>query len=196
MQDGENIRQTEMLKIDLIGFIFYPKSPRCIYEMPDYLPVHARRVGVFVNESRQTIDMFADRFGLNFIQLHGDESPEYCRSLQSNGFKLIKAFSIAGPKDLHPVYDYEKYCDYFLFDTKCQQYGGSGNQFDWNILRAYNGDTPFLLSGGINPYSAKALREFHHPRLAGYDLNSRFETKPGRKDTERICQFLNELRQQ
>lgn len=195
MQDGENIRQTEMLDIDLIGFIFYPKSPRCIYEMPDYLPVHARRVGVFVNESRQTIDMFADRFGLNFIQLHGHESPEYCRSLQSNGFKLIKAFSIAGPKDLHPVYDYEKYCDYFLFDTKCQQYGGSGNQFDWSILRAYNGHTPFLLSGGINPYSAKALREFHHPRLAGYDLNSRFETQPGRKDTERICQFLNELRQ-
>lgn len=196
MQDGEKIRKTETLNIDMIGFIFYPKSPRYIYEMPDYMPVHARRVGVFVNEPRQTIEMFADRFGLNFIQLHGHESPEYCRSLQSNGFKLIKTFSISCIKDLHSVYDYEKYCNYFLFDTKCQQYGGSGNQFDWSILHAYNGNVPFLLSGGINPYSAKALREFHHPRLAGYDLNSRFETKPGRKDTERIRLFLNELRQQ
>ena len=95
MQDGENIRKTETLNIDMIGFIFYPKSPRYIYEMPDYMPVHARRVGVFVNEPRQTIEMFADRFGLNFIQLHGHESPEYCRSLQSNGFKLIKTFSIS-----------------------------------------------------------------------------------------------------
>ena len=82
MQDGENIRKTETLNIDMIGFIFYPKSPRYIYEMPDYMPVHARRVGVFVNEPRQTIEMFADRFGLNFIQLHGHESPEYCRSIK------------------------------------------------------------------------------------------------------------------
>lgn len=193
MQDGDNIRETESLGIDMIGFIFYPKSPRCICEMPGYMPVHARRVGVFVNESKETIGMYADRFGLDYIQLHGFESPEFCRSLQAEGFKLIKAFSVAGEKDLHPAHDYETFCEYFLFDTKCEQYGGSGNQFDWNVLRAYHGQTPFLLSGGINPYSTKALREFGHPRLAGYDLNSRFETKPGMKDTERIRQFLNEL---
>ncbi len=70
---------------------------------------------------------------------------------------------------------------FFLFDTKCEQYGGSGNQFDWSILDMYNGDVPFLLSGGINSYSANALKEFKHPLLAGYDLNSRFEAKPGRK---------------
>lgn len=114
MQDGENIRKTETLNIDMIGFIFYPKSPRYIYEMPDYMPVHARRVGVFVNEPRQTIEMFADRFGLNFIQLHGHESPEYCHSLQSNGFKLIKTFSISCIKDLHSVYDYENTATIFF----------------------------------------------------------------------------------
>lgn len=194
MHEGENIRETESLGIDMVGFIFYSKSPRCICEMPGYMPAHARRVGVFVNESRQTIQMYADRFGLDFIQLHGFESPEFCRSLQADGFKLIKAFSVASPKDLQAVQDYEAFCKYLLFDTKGEKYGGSGNQFDWNILEAYNGDTPFLLSGGINPYSAKALREFRHPRLAGYDLNSRFETKPGMKDTERIRQFLDELR--
>lgn len=194
MHEEKNIRETESLGIDMVGFIFYSKSPRCICEMPGYMPVNARRVGVFVNECKQTIEMYADRFGLDYIQLHGFESPEFCRSLQAYGFKLIKAFSVACPKDLQPVHDYEDFCEYFLFDTKCEKYGGSGNQFDWNILEAYNGDTPFLLSGGINPYSAKALRKFHHPRLAGYDLNSRFEIKPGLKDTERILQFLNELR--
>ena len=108
--------------------------------------------------------------------------------------KIIKAFSVDRPKDLRKVYDYEKVCDLFLFDTKCEQYGGSGNQFDWSILHTYNGDVPFLLSGGINSYSANALKEFKHPRLAGYDLNSRFETKPGEKDPERIRTFLNELK--
>ena len=107
---------------------------------------------------------------------------------------VLKAFSVDRPKDLKKVYDYEKVCDLFLFDTKCEQYGGSGNQFDWSILHTYNGDVPFLLSGGINSYSANALKEFKHPRLAGYDLNSRFETKPGEKDPERIRTFLNELK--
>ena len=140
--------------------------------------------------------MYADRFELDYVQLHGNESPEYCRSLHTAGLKIIKAFSIARPKDLTRVYEYEKECDLFLFDTKCEQYGGSGNQFDWSILHAYDGDVPFLLSGGISPHSVNALKEFKHPRLAGYDLNSRFELKPGKKDTERIRTFLNELKSQ
>lgn len=195
MREAENIQDVESIEgIDMLGFIFYPKSPRCVYELPAYLPIHARRVGVFVNEDKQVVSMYADRFGLNDVQLHGNESPEYCRSLHSTGLKIIKAFSVDRPKDLKKVYDYEKVCDLFLFDTKCEQYGGSGNQFDWSILHTYNGDVPFLLSGGINSYSANALKEFKHPRLAGYDLNSRFETKPGEKDPERIRTFLNELK--
>ena len=195
MCEAENIRDVESLEgIDMLGFIFYPKSPRYVYELPAYLPVYTRRVGVFVNEDKQIVSMYADRFGLNYVQLHGTESPEYCRSLHMAGLKIIKAFSIARPKDLAKVYEYEKVCDLFLFDTKCEQYGGSGNQFDWSILHTYNGQVPFLLSGGINPYSVNALKEFKHPRLAGYDLNSRFELKPGKKDTERIRTFLNELK--
>ena len=150
MREAENIQDVESIEgIDMLGFIFYPKSPRYVYELPAYLPIHARRVGVFVNEDKQIISMYADRFGLNYL---------------------------------------------FLFDTKCEQYGGSGNQFDWSILDMYNGHVPFLLSGGINSYSANALKEFKHPRLAGYDLNSRFELKPGEKDPERIRTFLNELK--
>lgn len=195
MMDGENIRQVELLLVDLIGFIFYPKSPRFVQQMPDYLPERAKRVGVFVNEEKSVIEMYADRFELDFIQLHGNESPEYCRTLFNNGYQIIKAFSIANRNDIKKTEEYEPYCTLFLFDTKCEQYGGSGNQFDWSILKDYKGERDFLLSGGINMYSAKGLNEFQHPRLAGYDLNSRFEREPGNKDTKRLKAFLEELKQ-
>lgn len=193
MTEAENIRAVEQLGVDMIGFIFYPKSPRYVYEIPAYLPVHAKRVGVFVNESKENVLMYADRFALDYVQLHGNESPEYCRSLYNSGLHLIKAFSISQPKDITAVLDYKSVCDYYLFDTQTPQYGGSGNQFDWNLLHRYGGTTPFLLSGGINSYSAKAIKEFHHPQMAGIDLNSRFETAPGKKDVERIRKFLQEI---
>ena len=194
MTEAENIRNVELQGVDMIGLIFYPKSPRCLCQMPGYLPACAKRVGVFVNESKENILMYTDRFGLDYIQLHGNEAPEYCRSLRNAGLHLIKAFSILLPKDLLSVSAYNGLCDYYLFDTKTPQYGGSGNQFDWNLLHRYNGPTPFLLSGGINPYSVKALREFRHPYFAGIDINSRFETAPGIKDVERISNFLKELK--
>ena len=194
MREAENIREVEQLKVDMIGFIFYPKSPRCLYELPAYMPVKAKRVGVFVNEDKKEIEIFADRFSLDYIQLHGNESPEYCHSLRATGLRLIKAFSIARRKDFENIGTYEESCDYFLFDTKCEQHGGSGNQFDWSMLNSYKGKKPFLLSGGINLYSPPTLKELRHPQLAGFDLNSRFETKPGLKDVERLRHFLEELR--
>lgn len=194
MREAENIREVEQLKVDMIGFIFYPKSPRCLYELPAYMPVKAKRVGVFVNEDKKEIEIFADRFSLDYIQLHGNESPEYCHSLRATGLRLIKAFSIARRKDFENIGTYEESCDYFLFDTKCEQHGGSGNQFDWSMLNSYKGKKPFLLSGGINRYSPPTLKELRHPQLAGFDLNSRFETKPGLKDVERLRHFLEELR--
>ena len=119
MREAENIQDVESIEgIDMLGFIFYPKSPRYVYELPAYLPIHARRVGVFVNEDKQIISMYADRFGLNYVQLHGNESPEYCRSLHSTGLKIIKAFSVDRPKDLRKVYDYEKVCDLFQYPSK------------------------------------------------------------------------------
>lgn len=193
MTSADNIRQVEALGIDLMGFIFYPRSPRYVYQLPAYLPEKARRVGVFVNQTKEELAMYADRFGLDYLQLHGTESPAYCRSLRDRGFRLIKAFSVARPKDLEKVPAYEGLCDYYLFDTPTPAYGGSGNQFDWTLLQHYRGDTPFLLSGGINRHSAAAIRQFHHPRLAGIDLNSRFETAPGLKDTLRLQQFIHEL---
>lgn len=145
MREAENIREVEQLKVDMIGFIFYPKSPRCLYELPAYMPVKAKRVGVFVNEDKKEIEIFADRFSLDYIQLHGNESPEYCHSLRATGLRLIKAFSIARRKDFENIGTYEESCDYFLFDTKCEQHGGSGNQFDWSMLNSYKGKSLFCL---------------------------------------------------
>lgn len=194
MREADNIREVEDIHgVDMLGFIFYSKSPRFVNVIPDYLPEKAHRVGVFVNEDKQVVTTLANRFGLNYIQLHGNESPDYCRSLSNCGLKIIKAFSIAQPNDLNNVREYEDICDLFVFDTKCEGYGGSGNQFDWDILHSYQGNVPFLLSGGIDSDSAKGLKEFTHPRLKGYDLNSRFELKPALKDPERIRKFLKEL---
>ena len=194
-----DIEAVNELKPEYIGFVFVKTSKRYVSfekaeELKSLLDPKIKAVGVFVNEDKDVITMYADRFGLEYIQLHGKESPEYCQSLRTSGLKIIKAFSVARPKDLNHVSEYEKTCNLFLFDTKCEQYGGSGNQFDWNILHTYNGQVPFLLSGGINSHSANALKAFNHPRLAGYDLNSRFELKPGEKDPERIRMFLNELK--
>ena len=105
MTEAENIRNVEQLDVDMIGFIFYPKSPRCLCEIPAYLPVRAKRVGVFVNESKETILMYADRFSLDYIQLHGTESPEYCRSLQrlrhAAGGKRISRLQPSVPSAKH-----------------------------------------------------------------------------------------------
>ncbi|WP_071146406.1 phosphoribosylanthranilate isomerase [Bacteroides ihuae] len=193
MREAQNIREVEQLGVDMIGFIFYHKSPRCVSEMPQYMPTKAKRIGVFVNETKEMIQTMADRFDLEYIQLHGKESPSYCRSLQLKGLHLIKAFSISNEKDVLAAQAYEGYCDYYLFDTKSQQHGGSGNQFDWNLLKSYTGETPFLLSGGINLYSIKALKEFTAPKLIGFDLNSRFELAPGKKDIKRLESFLQQI---
>lgn len=193
MREAENIREVEQTGADMIGFIFYPKSPRYVREVPEYLPLRAKRVGVFVNENIETIRAVIVRFGLHCIQLHGEESPEHCRLLRQPGIQLIKAFSVSGAEDLQLVDLYEGLCDYYLFDTKCDGHGGAGRTFDWNVLNEYKGHTPFLLSGGIDSNSIRTLKAFTHPRFAGIDINSRFEISPGRKDPERIACFLKEL---
>ncbi|MCD7899312.1 MAG: phosphoribosylanthranilate isomerase [Bacteroides sp.] len=193
MREEKNIREIEQLGIDMMGFIFYPKSPRYLLDIPAYLPEKVSRVGVFVNEEEVTVETLSERFSLDYIQLHGTESPEYCQQLQSKGKQIIKAFSVLEKEDLNLTQPYESSSDYFLFDTKCEQYGGSGKSFNWEILEAYNGKTPFLLSGGIGPGMANALKAFHHPMCAGFDLNSKFETAPGKKDVNQLKEFIHQL---
>lgn len=194
MTQATNIREVESLGVDWMGFIFHPRSPRYVGERPGYLPRKAKRVGVFVNDSLEHIRQRREEFGLHLIQLHGDEPPAFCREVQALGVGVIKAIPVAGPCDLEATLSYEGSCDYLLFDTKTQQRGGSGIPFDWQLLQAYQGRTPFLLSGGIGPDSLQALRHLQHPQWAGIDLNSRFESTPGLKEPSLLNNFLNELK--
>ena len=192
MRDAENIREVESLGIDLMGFIFWPKSSRYVSERPAYLP-NCKRVGVFVNEDIEIVKRTAKDFGLNLIQLHGSESPEYVRLLRE--WKIIKAFNIATPDDLKQTSAYEGLADYFLFDTKGKSVGGNGEKFDWRVLDSYRGNTPFLLSGGIGPEDVEFLSHWQHPLCIGFDINSRFEQEPGMKKVNKIKTFINTIRQ-
>lgn len=197
MRDAENIREIERLGIDMMGIIFWPKSSRYVSELPAYLPTNCKRVGVFVDEDIEQVKRTADEYQLDMIQLHGSESPDYIRGLRADVSSpaIIKAFNIATKEDFETTKPYEGIVDYFLFDTKGPSVGGNGAKFDWTVLADYVGETPFLLSGGIGPDDAARIRSFHHPQLAGIDLNSRFELAPGMKDVSALRKFLNELNQ-
>ena len=191
MRDADNLREVEMLGIDMMGFIFWPKSSRCVSQRPDYLPKHVKRVGVFVDEDPEQVKQLAADYGLDYIQLHGQESPAYI--FQLGGLHIIKAFNIATVEDLQQTQPYEGLVDYFLFDTKGKSVGGNGEKFNWDVLDAYQGSTHFLLSGGIGPDDAANVKAFHHPKCIGIDLNSRFEVTPGLKDINKLKRFLEQL---
>lgn len=192
MRDADNIRAVEQLNIDFMGFIFWLKSSRFVSEHPAYLPTNCKRVGVFVNETIEQVCRIADEYGLDYIQLHGNESPTYINQLKGS-FSIIKAFNIANPTDLEQTKAYEGIVDTFLFDTKGKSVGGNGEKFDWDVLKVYKGETPFLLSGGIGPDDASCIKTFHHPNCIGIDLNSRFEIAPGLKDISKLKTFINSL---
>lgn len=216
MREPDNIHAVESLGVDMIGFIFYPKSPRYVEMLssragilPDYAAADyaaagqaPARVGVFVDDMPQNIVTRVYNFALDYVQLHGHESrtmiENLCATLDPDirqGIKIIKAISIASADDISQTEDYEGAVDLFLFDTKCSTVGGSGRQFDWSALSRYTGSTPFLLSGGIGPDDVARVREFRHPQFAGIDLNSKFETEPGVKDVAQLRQFVEAVRQ-
>ena len=191
MRDGENIRQVEALGVDMMGFIFWPKSSRYVSQRPDYLPTQCKRVGVFVDEDPEQVKRLADDYGLDYIQLHGQESPAYISQLGE--LYIIKAFNIATAEDLLQTRPYEGLVDCFLFDAKGKSVGGNGEKFNWTVLADYVGKTPFLLSGGIGPDDAAQVNAFRHPKCIGIDLNSRFELSPGLKDINKLKVFLKQL---
>ena len=203
MREAENIREVEALGIDLMGFIFWPKSSRYVSERPAYLPTQCKRVGVFVNEDAETIKKIAEDYALDYIQLHGSESPEQISHLSplTSHLSIIKAFNIATTEDLEATKPYEGIVDYFLFDTKGKSVGGNGEKFDWSVLSDYVGETPFLLSGGIGPDDTERVKSFLTSHLSpltskkciGIDLNSRFETAPAIKDVAVLSRFLSQL---
>lgn len=203
MREAENIREVAGLPVNWIGLIFYERSPRfagwspagrlsAVADVAGRPPV--KKAGVFVNAPVERMMETAAAYRLDYLQLHGEESPDTCHALRKRGYSLIKAFPVATKEDLERTREYEGRVDYFLFDTRCESYGGSGRRFDWSILAEYEGETPFLLSGGIGPESAEAIRNFRHPRFAGIDLNSGFEIRPGLKDINKLTDFIQQIK--
>lgn len=216
MRDAENIREVSALGVDFLGLIFWPKSPRNVEQI--HVPVgllpdnadekitnlkseRCKYVGVFVDEMPQNIVTRVYNFGLDYVQLHGNESPVMIENLKRTlipdiapDIKIIKALSIREKDDVKRWRQYENCVDLFLFDTKCTCVGGSGEQFDWSILNEYDGDIPFLLSGGIGPDDAERVKAFNHPKCIGIDLNSRFEIEPALKDVNKLKCFIDSVR--
>jgi phosphoribosylanthranilate isomerase len=198
MKSPENIKNVAALKPNFMGFIFYPKSPRYAEPMDAHaletLPPAIKKIGVFVNESLENILTVMYKYKLDGAQLHGAEMTGICRELKSVGYLVIKAFPIAEAYNFKVTKAYEGTCDYFLFDTKTEAYGGSGVKFNWKMLDEYTGETPFLLSGGIAADDAEVIRKIEHPKFTGVDLNSKFELSPGLKNLELLNGFIHELK--
>lgn len=198
MKFPQNIRATASLKPDFMGFIFYPKSPRYAesldIETLISIPKSIKKIGVFVNENLENILTIVYKYKLDGVQLHGKELSEMCKEMRDAGLIVIKAFSVEAAYNFKVTKDYEGVCDYFLFDTKTDAFGGSGIKFNWKILNEYKGETPFLLSGGLASDDAEAILKIDHPKFVGIDLNSKFEVKPGLKNVELLRDFLKQLK--
>ena len=178
-------------RVDYIGYIFHPKSPR--YIAHSFPSLGAQKVGVFVNIPLQKLIRMALLEKLNAVQLHGEETPEYCAALK-NQITVIKSFGIHPNFDFDELHPYSTHVDYFLFDTRTVLHGGSGKTFDWSILTRYEGETPFILSGGIHPNLVSEIQSFKHSKLKGIDLNSGFEIQPGVKNISVLNTFLHDIK--
>ncbi len=199
-EPGNILKLISEVEPDWMGLIFYPPSSRFVSdaaaaEIHDF-PV--RKVGVFVNENEEVILDRIKKFGLKAIQLHGNESPEFVRDLSAKtSCELWKVVSVKGQINWDDLGGYLPYISKFLFDTATSGHGGSGQQFDWGVLETYPFEKGFLLSGGLDETSAKAIKELKVsvPQLEGVDLNSKFELSPGLKDIEKLKKFKKELSQ-
>lgn len=196
MTDIDNISKILFLEPDYLGFIFYPKSPRYVVgrlkpEMLSIIPDTVRRVGVFVNANENDIRQMANQYGLQTIQLHGNETPDQCFALRAAGYEVIKAFSIRQASDFESVQEYTDSVDYFLFDAKTENYGGGGVTFDWQLILRQPLRKPWFISGGLSPEN---LVQAAQTGASGVDLNSRFEIEPGIKDYDSLNAALTELR--
>jgi len=183
-----------------MGLIFYPKSKWFVGYEPlkqvlEVVPESVKKVGVFVDETQENVLEIVKNWSLDVVQLHGNETPDYCRQLKTLGITVFKAFSVDGQFDFDSLNTYSGVCDYFLFDTKGKLPGGTGQKFNWQLLENYTGEVPFFLSGGIGSEDLEAVLKFHHPQLFGIDINSGFEISPALKDVEKVYEFIKKVRE-
>ncbi len=199
MKHPENILEVSKLLPDYMGFIFWKKSMRYFDGTIPKIPKSIKKVGVFVNEDFEYILEKIQKYDLQAIQLHGNESPEFCKKLNLKTknsiqapIEIIKVFSVSHDFDFEILKKYESTCDYYLFDTKGKLPGGNGATFNWHLLEKYNSKKPFFLSGGIGLEEIKQLKNFDLSIFA-IDVNSKFEIEPGLKKIELLKSIINNL---
>ena len=200
MKYKDNIKSVARLRPDYLGFIFYKKSKRNFESDIPKLSDDIKKIGVFVNEKIDIINQIITKYQLDGVQLHGDESAEFCEELKSGNkasFEIIKAFAISETFDFEQLKEYLSVCNYFLFDTKGEKRGGNGTLFDWKILEGYRYQKPFFLSGGIGLSEVDQLQSFLKLPIAqnchAIDLNSRFESEPGIKRIDELQKFMESI---
>lgn len=222
MRDADNIREVTKLGVDMMGFVFCKESPRFVQmisshagTIPDYSEERLRkssgnevtplatplRVGVFADEMPQTIVTRVYNYALDFVELHGTESREMIGNLKCTlipdiapDIKIIKTVRIGSREDVAECGTYEGVADMLLFEGRCGEDGDGEESFDWTVLEAYGGRTPFLLGGGIGPDDAERIKSFRHPQFAGINLDSKFETEPAVKDVQKLKSFMARIR--
>ena len=194
LKNAENFSKIDALDLNYVGMIFYEKSPRYNHENPLFFSnSSSEKVGVFVNESVETIEELAKEYDFKIVQLHGKESNEVCKILKSKGFEVWKAFGVNEEFNFEELENYPD-ADKFLFDTFTPIHGGSGKKFNWELLVNAPINKPFFLSGGIGINEVNELASFKHPYFYGVDVNSKFELEPGLKDVQLVKKFISSLK--
>lgn len=199
----EQVNALDEMGVQFAGFIFYPKSPRYIgnrisSQKMKEIKGQIAKVGVFVNAPYDDLMETVDKYRLDMVQLHGDESAHFCDKV-ANYVTVIKAFRLMEDDPLEwMMRTFDDSCDMFLYDTLGSGYGGTGKKFNWNQLRNTTLNKLYFLSGGIEPGDVEQLKSFSKEgvadKLLAVDINSRFEISPGVKDMKKVQIFVNELR--
>lgn len=195
LNDPENYKDIADLNVDYLGMIFYPKSPRYVEKNPElFMANNCEKVGVFVNESAENILKLQNKYLFTTVQLHGKENNDLIASLKNKGLKVWKALGIYEDFDFTTLNNYPD-ADLFVFDTFTKQHGGSGKKFNWQLLVDKEIPKPFLLSGGIDVLDSNSIKEFNHKKFLGVDVNSKFEIRPGLKDSKKVQELIKALKQ-
>lgn len=196
LNNKTNIINIAKIKPDYMGFIYYKYSKRYVgnkFNIP-FLAKKIKKVGVFVNENEDFILKKSFENKLDFVQLHGDEDINYCYNIKNKGIKIIKSFGIDDNFNFRTIKLYKNICNFFLFDNKTDNYGGSGKKFLWKKIDDYNLDIPFFISGGIALSDINNILSISHPCFLGVDINSKFEIKNGIKNLNIVDNFIKKLR--
>jgi len=183
------------LGADMLGFVFYEKSkryvdPATVAAIVKELPPFIARVGVFADAEEGEIIDAASSAGIDIIQLHGGESPELCDRLRSK-YRIMKAFRLKNKKDLRKIKDYD--VDFYMMDTYVPDViGGTGEAFDWAILRGFELSKPMVISGGLTP--ANVIRAIKEMEPYAVDVSSGVESSPGKKDAKLMKYFMDNIK--